>query len=159
MSVRSTDDKVESALTGESVPVGKNVERGSEAAALHVRAAMLFKGTHAVRGSGEGVVVGTGLSTELGRITRLVDRTDEGTFPLEEQLVRLSHQLIWLTRDAAGRRVPKSMRLRSQPVALTTRDQAPGHFSQVPSSTANSRSSWPHWTRRAWPPGWPAATR
>ena len=27
------------------------------------------------------------------------------------------------------------------------------------SSTANSRSSWPHWTRRAWPPGWPAATR
>ena len=87
----------ESALTGESVPVGKNVEPDPEAAALHERAAMLFKGTHVVRGSGEGIVVGTGLSTELGRITQLVDETDEGNSPLEDQLERLSRQLIWLT--------------------------------------------------------------
>ena len=87
----------ESALTGESVPVGKNVEPDPEAAALHERAAMLFKGTHVVRGSGEGIVVGTGLSTELGRITRLVDETDEGNSPLEDRLERLSRQLIWLT--------------------------------------------------------------
>jgi Ca2+-transporting ATPase len=87
----------ESALTGESVPVGKNVEPDPEEAALHERAAMLFKGTHVVRGSGEGVVVGTGLSTELGRITQLVDETDEGNSPLEDRLERLSRQLIWLT--------------------------------------------------------------
>ena len=87
----------ESTITGESVPVGKNVEPDPEAAALHERAAMLFKGTHVVRGSGEGIVVGTGLSTELGRITQLVDETDEGNSPLEDRLERLSRQLIWLT--------------------------------------------------------------
>lgn len=87
----------ESALTGESVPVGKNVEPDRDNAALHERAAMLFKGTHVVRGSGEGIVVGTGLATEFGRITQLVEATDEGNSPLQDQLARLSHQLIWLT--------------------------------------------------------------
>jgi Ca2+-transporting ATPase len=87
----------ESALTGESMPVSKSVEPDPEDADLHERAAMLFKGTHVVRGSGEGIVVGTGLSTELGRITQLVDETEEGESPLEGQLARLSRQLIWLT--------------------------------------------------------------
>lgn len=87
----------ESALTGESVPVGKNPQPDPAQAGLHERAAMLFKGTHVVRGSGEGVVVSTGLSTELGRITQLVQETDEGKSPLEQRLARLSRQLIWLT--------------------------------------------------------------
>ncbi|WP_123024430.1 cation-translocating P-type ATPase [Mycolicibacterium stellerae] len=87
----------ESALTGESVPVGKRVEPDAAEAALHERAAMLFKGTHVVRGSGEGIVVGTGLATELGRITQLVDEADVGNSPLEDQLERLARQLIWLT--------------------------------------------------------------
>lgn len=87
----------ESALTGESVPVNKTAEPDPEAAALHERAAMLFKGTHVVGGSGEGIVVGTGLSTELGRITQLVEAAHEGDSPLERHLARLSRQLIWLT--------------------------------------------------------------
>ena len=87
----------ESALTGESLPVGKNVEPDPDSATIHERAAMLFKGTHVVRGSGEGIVVGTGLATELGRITQLVEETDEGNSPLQDQLARLSRQLIWLT--------------------------------------------------------------
>jgi Ca2+-transporting ATPase len=87
----------ESALTGESVPVNKAAEPDPAAAALHERAAMLFKGTHVVRGSGEGIVVGTGLSTELGRITQLVEEAHEGKSPLEDHLARLSRQLIWLT--------------------------------------------------------------
>lgn len=87
----------ESAITGESVPVSKTVAPDVAGAALHERAAMLFKGTHVVAGSGEGIVVGTGLATELGRITRLVEDADEGRSPLEGQLARLSRQLIWLT--------------------------------------------------------------
>ncbi|MBY0387035.1 MAG: cation-transporting P-type ATPase [Mycobacterium pseudokansasii] len=87
----------ESALTGESVPVHKTAEPDPEAAALHERAAMLFKGTHVVGGSGEGIVVGTGLSTELGRITQLVEEAQQGRSPLEDHLARLSRQLIWLT--------------------------------------------------------------
>ncbi len=87
----------ESALSGESVPVDKTAEANPVAAALHERAAMLFKGTHVVGGSGEGIVVGTGLSTELGRITELVEEAREGKSPLEAHLARLSRQLIWLT--------------------------------------------------------------
>ena len=60
----------ESALTGESMPVGKTVEPDDpEAAALHERAPMLFTGTHVVRGSGEGIVVRTGLAAGRGSRT------------------------------------------------------------------------------------------
>ena len=59
-----------SALTGESAQVDKSTEPNATDAPLHERSAMLFKGTSVVRGTGEGIVVGTGLSTEIGRITR-----------------------------------------------------------------------------------------
>lgn len=87
----------ESALTGESVPVGKGIEPDSALAGLHERNAMLFKGTHIVSGGGEGIVTGTGLATELGRITQLVDEASGGDSPLERQLAFLSRQLIWIT--------------------------------------------------------------
>lgn len=87
----------ESALTGESIPVDKGVEANQSGAALHERSAMMFKGTHVVRGSGEGIVVGTGLQTELGRITALVETTEEGESPLGLQLKKLSRQLVWVT--------------------------------------------------------------
>ena len=49
-----------------------------------------FQGDHVVRGSGEGIVVGTGLATELGRITELVEVADSGESPMEGHLRRLS---------------------------------------------------------------------
>ena len=87
----------ELALTGESMPVEKDIGPNSEAASITERSAMLFKGTHIVRGSGEGVVTGTGLATEIGRITQLVEEAESGESPLERQLAVLSRQLIWLT--------------------------------------------------------------
>ena len=85
----------ESMLTGESVAVHKHVHPVSVEARLPDRASMLFKGTALTRGSGAGVVTATGLSTELGRVSRLVEEAEPGSSPLERKLARLSTQLVW----------------------------------------------------------------
>jgi Ca2+-transporting ATPase len=87
----------ESTLTGESTGVGKTVAPVAADARLADRASMLFKGTSLTRGSGIGVVVATGMDTELGRISRLVEEAAPEASPLEKKLVRLSAQLVWLT--------------------------------------------------------------
>lgn len=91
----------ESALTGESTPVDKGIDPNVETAPMHERSAMLFKGTNVVHGSGEGIVTGTGLATELGRITQLVEQAESGQTPLEKQLGLLSRQLVWVTLTLA----------------------------------------------------------
>jgi P-type Ca2+ transporter type 2C len=84
-------------LTGESVAVDKATHRVAADARLGERSSMLFKGTALTRGSGAGVVVATGLSTELGRVAQLVEEAEPGSSPLEKRLARLSAQLIWAT--------------------------------------------------------------
>ena len=79
------------------MPVDKSVEPVPADAALHERFSMLFKGTSVVRGTGEGIVVATGLATELGRITELVESAESERSPLEKRLATLSRQLVWLT--------------------------------------------------------------
>ncbi len=67
---------------------------------------MLFKGTALTRGSGIGVVTATGLATELGQVSQLVEEAEPGSSPLEKKLARLSAQLVWavllLTVGIAG---------------------------------------------------------
>jgi len=92
----------ESALTGESVPVAKAVEPVPEAAPLAERSSIVYKGTAVTRGAGEGVVVATGLATELGRISSLVEATEDEHTPLERRLERLGRRLIWLTVAITG---------------------------------------------------------
>ena len=87
----------ESTLTGESVPVGKEAGLLKEETLLAERHNMLFKGTALTRGSGEGVVIHTGMDTELGQISSLVEEAGEETTLLERQLNRLGHKLIWIT--------------------------------------------------------------
>ncbi len=91
----------ESALTGESVPVGKHVDMLEAETPLAERANMLFKGTAVTRGNGEGVVVATGMETELGKISSLVEEAEEEVTPLEKRLDRLGHNLIWVTLGLA----------------------------------------------------------
>jgi Ca2+-transporting ATPase len=62
----------ESALTGESVPVHKGLDPLDAGVPLAERINMLFKGTVVTSGSGAGVVVSTGMETELGHISSLV---------------------------------------------------------------------------------------
>jgi P-type Ca2+ transporter type 2C len=87
----------ESALTGESMPVGKEIEVLNEEVPLAERKNLMFKGTSVTRGSGAGVVVATGLETELGQISSLVEEAEEEITPLEQRLDRLGYRLIWLT--------------------------------------------------------------
>jgi len=87
----------ESLLTGESVPVDKDVAAVAADAPLGDRACMLFKGTAVTRGAGLAVVVGTGMQTELGRIAALVEQAEDEVTPLEERLDRLGRRLAVLT--------------------------------------------------------------
>jgi len=87
----------ESTLTGESVPVGKGVEPLKEDTPLAERSNMVFKGTAVTRGSGQGVVVATGMDTELGQISSLVEEASEEATPLEKRLGRLGQRLLWIT--------------------------------------------------------------
>ncbi|MCF8068449.1 MAG: cation-transporting P-type ATPase [Desulfobacterales bacterium] len=87
----------ESTLTGESFPITKNTDPLDGKTELAERTNMLFKGTAVTRGSGLGVVVTTGMSTELGHISALVEDAKEEITPLEKRLDRLGQRLIWLS--------------------------------------------------------------
>lgn len=92
----------ESTLTGESVAVGKGTEPVAIDAPLVERRNMLFKGTAVTRGAAEGVVVATGMQTELGRISQLVESARDEVTPLEQRLDRLGQRLVWVTLLIAG---------------------------------------------------------
>ncbi|MDH3227201.1 MAG: cation-transporting P-type ATPase, partial [Thermoleophilia bacterium] len=92
----------EATLTGESTPVDKSAEPVDSASVLADRTSMLFKGTAVTRGSAEAVVCGTGMATELGRITALVESSSDARLtPLERRLNRLGGRLVWLTLGIA----------------------------------------------------------
>ncbi|MBT8141540.1 MAG: cation-transporting P-type ATPase [Gammaproteobacteria bacterium] len=87
----------ESVLTGESVPVTKMLVTLAKETHVAERSNMLFKGTSVSRGSGEAVVVSTGLHTELGRIAKLVSEAEAKSTPLEKKLAMLARQLVYIT--------------------------------------------------------------
>jgi Ca2+-transporting ATPase len=87
----------ESTFTGESVPVEKSAAPVDAGARLEERASMLFKGTAATRGSAACVVVGTGMDTELGGISRLVTDAEDESTPLEQRLNKLGQGFVWVT--------------------------------------------------------------
>lgn len=84
----------EAALTGESVPVTKSVEAVAPTAELGDRRDMGYAGTLVTRGQGVGVVVATGMRTEMGRIGRLLQSVGETTTPLVRQMAQLGR---WIT--------------------------------------------------------------
>ncbi|WP_163970718.1 calcium-translocating P-type ATPase, SERCA-type [Oceanobacillus halotolerans] len=85
----------ESALTGESLPVMKHataIERDDIDPQDQVN--MGFMGTLVTRGSGIGIVVGTGMNTVMGQIASLMAKTEKTTTPLEHKLAELGKVLI-----------------------------------------------------------------
>lgn len=92
----------ESLLTGESMPVAKGASALASETLLPDRTNMAYQGTAITSGSGEGVVVATGMSTELGQIAALVEQAEETATPLEKRLGYLSRQLVWVTLALAA---------------------------------------------------------
>ena len=62
-------------------------------AALGDRANMVFSGTAVTRGRGRAVVTATGMATEMGRIARLLGRTEEQPTPLQREIDRIGRML------------------------------------------------------------------
>jgi Ca2+-transporting ATPase len=87
----------ESTLTGESAPVEKSIATTPAGAILAERISMLHKGTAITRGAGCGVVVATGMATELGLTTKLVLEAEADISPLEKKLAELTRQLVSAT--------------------------------------------------------------
>ncbi len=92
----------ESQLTGESLPVDKGTDPVAAETPLAERTGMLFRGTPVVRGSGEGVVVATGMATELGRIAALAEASGGERTPLEDRLESLGRTLGLVTMGIAA---------------------------------------------------------
>lgn len=85
----------ESALTGESVPVDKDlvIPSGDEVG-IGDRTNMAFSSTNVTYGRAVGVVTSTGMNTEVGKIANMLANTEEGKTPLQENQDALGK---WLT--------------------------------------------------------------
>jgi Ca2+-transporting ATPase len=91
----ATLEVAEAALTGESLPVSKGVESvAAPDAALGDRTDMVYMNTNVTRGSGEFVVTATGMTTEVGHISGMLQHQDESKSPLTLQLEKLTKQLV-----------------------------------------------------------------
>jgi Ca2+-transporting ATPase len=84
----------EAALTGESLPVEKKTMQLAADTQLADRHNMAFAGTHVTRGQAEALVVATGDSSEMGRISELLASTSELETPLTKKISVFSHWLL-----------------------------------------------------------------
>lgn len=88
----------EAALTGESFAVTKNaLLELEENAALGDRKTMAYTGTLVTYGRGVGVVVNTGMASEIGQIASLLQTVEEDDTPLQKRLDSFGKTLGWVT--------------------------------------------------------------
>lgn len=80
----------EAVLTGESLPVAKDVAALPPGTGLAERASMLYRGTLVLEGVADAVVTATGSETEFGRIARLIGTAARTPTPLERAIARFS---------------------------------------------------------------------
>ena len=83
----------EFSLTGESMPQGKETNAIKEDVVLGDRDNMAYVGTTVASGTGTGVVVRTGMDTELGKIASMTEETTEIASPLQRELDSLAWRL------------------------------------------------------------------
>ena len=83
----------EAALTGESVPVEKSIEPVAATADLGDRSCMAYASTLVTYGTGAGIVVATGVQTEIGHISALLGQVSQLTTPLLQQIASFGRRL------------------------------------------------------------------
>ena len=87
----------EAALTGESVPASKDADASvTEIAPLGDRVNMAYSGCAVSYGHARGVVVETGMNTEMGKIATMLEDEEETATPLQEKLAHLGKTLGFL---------------------------------------------------------------
>jgi Ca2+-transporting ATPase len=84
----------ESALTGESAPVPKSIDAVKADAALGDRIDMAFMNTQVTRGAATFIVTSTGMGTEVGHISGMLQETKADVTPLTKQLNTLTNQIL-----------------------------------------------------------------
>ena len=95
--VRARNLRIDEAiLTGESVPVDKGSAAVAADAALGDRSSLAFSGTLVTEGQGTGVVVATGASTELGRISAMIGAVEKLATPLVRQMDQFARQITFV---------------------------------------------------------------
>ncbi len=87
----------EAALTGESLPVKKEVTEYSKDLQLGDQRNMLFSGTIITEGKGKAIVVKTGMQSQIGNIAKMIEETEDEQTPLQKKLAKLGKTLTFLT--------------------------------------------------------------
>lgn len=90
----------ESAFTGESLPVEKELKAIVAGTPLHDRRNMVFMGTTVSSGRGLAVVTHTGMRTEIGQIAEAIAGAKKDKTPLQRSVEKLGHSLIWVVLGA-----------------------------------------------------------
>ena len=83
----------EAILTGESLSIRKDIKPLPQETPLAERKNMLYKGTTITSGSGKGLVISTGLTTELGKIASSLSEIEREDTPIQKKLKLLAKQL------------------------------------------------------------------
>ena len=134
----------ESALTGESVPTPKQVDAVAADAALGDRVDMAFMNCQVTRGAGTVLVVTTGMATEVGHISGMLQATGIEKTPLTKQLDALTNQILVIAGVALVISIGLGLYRGVQPRS---------------SSSAPSRSRWRRSPRRYRPSSRPSCRR
>ena len=104
----------EAALTGESVPVVKDLGQLGPETALADRLNMAYASTLVTYGQGTGIVTTTGDDTEVGRISRLISAAEELATPLTRKISQFSNVLLYVILGLAAATIVVGL-LRGQP--------------------------------------------
>lgn len=85
----------EAALTGESMPIEKQIALVAAESELGDRICMAYSGTLVTQGRGIGIVVATSCTTEIGRISTVLTHIEESPTPLLQKMAQFAQLLTW----------------------------------------------------------------
>lgn len=103
----NTLEMQEAILTGESFPAKKSIHQlksnisnsisnASSNVAISEQSCMIFSGTTVASGKATAVVVDTGMNTQIGKITKLLQQTAQESTPLQKRITKLSKAITWI---------------------------------------------------------------